>query len=140
LSEEERAQLMERLREAEQSEQSWRKITAESQAEAAVYRDLLEDCYEAARQARANNDLSLLSKVNTLFLTTPSKQDVKRWGKYFLDAYMRDARWLRDTKKALELIKAEAEKLLEDNTTNAELKKKIENIIKVADEGLIEHI
>ena len=75
-----------------------------------------------------------------MFLTTPSKQDVKRWGKYFLDAYMRDARWLRDTKKALELIKAEAEKLLEDNTTNAELKKKIENIIKVADEGLIEHI
>jgi hypothetical protein len=62
---------------------------------------------------------------------------VKEWGKYFLQAYMRDAGWLEDTKKALEQIKAAAENLLEDNRINTELKNKI---IAAAEDGLITHI
>ncbi|MBA3242492.1 MAG: hypothetical protein H0T60_14785, partial [Acidobacteria bacterium] len=49
----EREKLLERLRKAEQ-------VAAESQAEAAVYRDLLEDCYRAADQALKGKDLNLL--------------------------------------------------------------------------------
>jgi hypothetical protein len=131
--EEERETLLERLRKAEQ-------IAAESQAEAAVYRDMLEDCYRGAKQALDRQDLTLLDRniVNrTMFFTVPDKEDVKEWGKYFLQAYMRDAGWLEDTKKALEQIKAAAENLLEDNRINTELKNKI---IAAAEDGLITHI
>jgi histone deacetylase complex regulatory component SIN3 len=131
--EEEQEALLQRLRKAEQ-------IAAESQAEAAVYRDMLEDCYEAAKQALERKDVSPLDRniVNrTTVFTVPDIEDVKQWGKYFLHAYMRDAGWLEDTKKALEQIKADAENLLEDNQINAELKKKI---IAIAEDGLIPHI
>jgi hypothetical protein len=131
---EERKNLLERVLKAEQT-------AAESQAGSAVYRDLLVDCYEAARQAQANNDLSLLSNVKaTFFFTTPSDQDVTRWGKYFLEAHMRDARWLRITKESLKLIKAEAEKLLEKNEISTELRMSIKKIHEAAEEGLITHV
>ncbi|MDQ3755250.1 MAG: hypothetical protein M3371_11030 [Acidobacteriota bacterium] len=128
----ERERLLEELQRARQA-------ALESQAEAAVYRDMLEDCYEAVRQALAHKDIELLPKIInwTMFFTTPSEQEGKRLGKDFLDAYVRDAGWLRDAKKALEQIKAAAEKLLEDNKTNAELKKRI---IAIAEDGLITHI
>jgi hypothetical protein len=130
--EEERATLLERLRKAEQ-------IAAESQAEAAVYRDLLEDCYKAADQALKDKDLNLLYTVTgkLSFSWMPSETDGKQWGKYFLHAYMRDASWLKHTKEALQEIKADAENLLEDNQTNAKLKKRI---IATAEHGLITHI
>ena len=135
---EERQQLLERLRKAEQAEQEWRKIAAESQAEAAVCRDLLEGYYEAARQAIDKGDTSLLPKIaQTSFHYVPTESDTKRWGKYFLRTYLRDAGWLEDTKKALEQIESDAEKLLEDNEVNAALKKKI---IATAEKGLIAHV
>lgn len=129
--EEEREKLLERLRKHE-------RIALESQAEAAVCRDLLEACYEAASQALAKKDFTLLEKIaRTSFSYTPTKEDTEEWGKYFLDAYMRDAKWLEDTLKALEYIKADAENLLEDNEVNAGLKKKI---MAAADVGLIQHL
>jgi hypothetical protein len=129
--EEERETLLERLRKAEQ-------IAAESQAEAAVYRDLLEDCYEAAKQAYNRKDIDLLPKIiNSLGFTLPGEREGKVLGKLFLNAYMRDARSLRHAKKALGEIKADAENLLEDNQINTELKNKI---IAAAEDGLITHI
>jgi len=130
---EERETLLERLRKYEQ-------IAAESQAEAAVYRDMLEDCYEAAKQAYNSKDIDLLPKIirfNSMGFTMPGEQEGKALGKLFLNAYMRDARWLRHAKKALEQIKADAENLPEDNETNAELKKRI---IAAAENGLITHV
>lgn len=132
----ERETLLERLRKAEQ-------IAAESQAEAAVYRDMLEDCYEAAKQAYNSKDIDLLPKImrlNSMGFTMPSEREGKALGKLFLNAYMRDARWLRHAKNALGQIKAEAENLLEDEQTNAELKKKITAIADIAEDGLITHI
>lgn len=130
--EEERETLLERLLKAEQ-------IAAESQAEAAVYRDLLEDCYKAADEALHNKDLNLLYTVTgkLAFNWMPSETDGKQWGKYFLHAYRRDAWGLKHAKEALERIKADAENLLEDNKTNAELKKRI---IAAAENGLITHV
>lgn len=129
--EEEREKLLQTVRKANQ-------VAAESQAEAAVCRDLLEDCYKAASEALAQNDMSLLRKIaRTSFSYIPTKQDTKEWGKYFLDAYARDAGWLEDAKKALERIKTYAAQLSEATEGNAELKKKI---IDVAEEGLITHI
>ena len=129
----EREELLERVRKAEQ-------IASESQAEAAVYRDLLEDLYKAADQAIKNNDLPLLHKITgrLAFWNVPSEGDVKEWGKYFLHAYIRDAGWLDDTKKALEKIKEYAEQLaVEADSKNAELR---ESILKTAGDGLIPHI
>ena len=130
--EEERETLLERLRKAEQ-------IAVESQAEAAVYRDLLEDCYKAADEALHNKDLNLLYTLTgkLAFNWMPSETDGKQWGKYFLHAYRRDAWWLKHAKEALERIKADAENLLEDNKMNAELKKRI---IAAAENGLITHV
>ena len=98
--EKERKELLERVKKAEQ-------IASESQAEAAVYRDLLEDLYKAADQALENNELGLLHKITgrLAFWNVPSEDDVKEWGRYFLHAYIRDAGSLDDTKKALEKIK-----------------------------------
>ncbi|MCA1630386.1 MAG: hypothetical protein LC785_04020 [Acidobacteria bacterium] len=128
----EHEKLLENLRRAEQ-------ITAESQAEAAVYRDLLEECWRAASEALKNEDLNLLYKITGKFSFDwmPSEHEGKQWGKLFLHAYMRDAGWLKLTKERLEQIKAYAEMILEDNETNAELKKKI---IAAAEDGLITHI
>jgi hypothetical protein len=131
--EEERETLLERLRKAEQ-------IAAESQAEAAVYRDMLEDCYEAAKQAYNSKNIDLLPKIirfNSMGFTMPSEREGKALGKLFLNAYMRDARWLRHAKKALGQIKSDAESLVEDNQINAELKKKI---VASVEDGLITHI
>ncbi len=131
--EDERAQLMEDLTRVNQ-------IALESQAEAAVYLKLLKNCNEAARQARDSGDISHLNSVdgNIVFYATPREDGSDEWGKYFLDAYIRDAGWLEDTKKALEQIKADAEKLsVEGDETNAELKRKI---IAAAEKGLILHL
>lgn len=128
----EQEKLLERLRKAEQ-------IAAESQAEAAVYRDLLEECWRAASEALKNKDLDLLYKITGKFSFDwmPSEHEGKQWGKLFLHAYMRDAGWLRLTKERLEQIKAYAEMILEDNETNAELKQKI---VDAAEDGLLTHI
>ncbi|MGB9178551.1 MAG: hypothetical protein WCB68_04825 [Pyrinomonadaceae bacterium] len=125
--EEERAQLLEQLQEA-------RRIAAESQAQAAVCQDLLEDYYNAARHAIGKNDIKLLPQIAHTHFSPIFTGDVKQWGKLFLQAYKRDARWLEDIKKACENIKTDAEKLsVEDNEANAELKKRI---ISTAEWGL----
>jgi hypothetical protein len=129
----ERETLLERLRKAEQ-------IAAESQAEAAVYRELVEDWREAATQAIAKKDFSLLYKINRRIppFYLPGKEEGELWGKLFLHAYIRDARWLGHTKQTLEQIRADAENLsVEDNEANTILKKKI---ISAVEAGLIEHI
>jgi hypothetical protein len=128
----EHEKLLENLRKAEQ-------IAAESQAEAAVYRDLLEECWRAASEALKNENLALLYKVTgkSSFDWMPSEHEGKQWGKLFLHAYMRDARWLKHAKEQLEQIKEYAGMIVEDNEANAELKKKI---IAAAEDGLITHI
>lgn len=129
----ERKALLDRLRKAEQ-------VAAESQAEAAVYRELLEDWYEAAQRARAQKNFDLLQVINNRIIPfyLPEKEEGKEWGKLFLYAYMRDARWLDHAKQALERIKADAEKLkAEDGDSNSELKRRI---LRAAEDGLIEHI
>lgn len=137
--EEERKQLLEHLAKAEQVADEAKQVAAECIGESAVYRDMVEEYYMAARQALDKQDVSYLHKVKgTAFFTTPSKEDVKRWGKDFLHAYKRDARWLRDAKKALEQIKVEVEKLsVDDNEANSQAKK---NIIEIAKKGLITHL
>ena len=128
---EEREQLLTDLQKANQ-------VAAESQAEAAVCRDLLEDCYKAASEALAKNEISLLSKIaKTSFSHVPTKQDTEEWGKYFLHAYVRDAGWLKHAKQALEEICREAEKLSDDQEQTAELKTRI---IAAAKKGLITHV
>jgi hypothetical protein len=128
----EREKLLERLQKAEQ-------VAAESQAEAAVYRDLLEECWRAASEALKAGEVDLLYKITgkLSFDWMPSEHEGKQWGKLFLHACMRDARWLEHAKKRLEQIKADAELILEDNETNAELKRKI---IDAAEDGLITHL
>jgi hypothetical protein len=104
-----------------------------------VYRSMLEELYEAADQAIQKKDLELLYRITgkLAFWYVPSESDVKQWGKDFLHAYRRDAGWLRDTKKALESIKAAAEKLEVEGDRNDELRT---SIIKAAEKGLITHI
>jgi hypothetical protein len=128
----EREKLLERLRKAEQ-------VAAESQAEAAVYRDLLEECWRAASEALQAGEVNLLYKITgkLSFDWMPSEHEGKQWGKLFLHAYMRDAGWLNHAKEQLSQIKAAAEMILEDNASNAELKMKI---IDAAEKGLITHI
>lgn len=131
--EDERKELLERLQKAEQS-------ILESKAEAAVYWELLEDWDEAAKQAQAQKDFSLLQRINRRMIPfhLPNKEEGELLGKHFLNAYMRDARWLGHAKQALERIRADAEKLsVEDNEANAKLKK---SIIETAEEGLIVHL
>ena len=129
--EEEREELIERLRKAEQ-------IAAEAQSEAAVYWDMLEDWREAAARALEQKELSLLHNITgrqyvPFFIA--GKEEGKLWGKLFLKAYMRDARWLARAKQSLERIRADAEKLsVEDSETNMELKR---SIIEAAERGLI---
>jgi hypothetical protein len=128
--EEEREELIERLRKAEQ-------IAAEAQSEAAVYWELLEDWYEAAKQAQAQQDFSLLQIINRRIppFYLPNKDEGKLWGKLFLSACMRDARWLARAKQSLERIRADAENLSpEDSETNMELKR---SIIEAVEQGLI---
>ena len=129
---EEREKLLESLHEA-------RRIAAESQAETAVYRKLLEECWRAASEALKYKDLALLYKITGKFSFDwmPSEHEGKQWGKLFLHACIRDAGWLEHAKKRLEEIKADAEMILEDNETNTELKRKI---INAAEDGLITHI
>ena len=129
---EERESLLESLRENKQ-------IAVESQAEVAVYRQMLEECWQAASEALKEENLNLLYEITgkLSFDWMPSKREGKQWGKLFLHACMRDARWLERTKKRLEEIETYAEQLLEDNETNAELKKKI---IAAAQDGLVTHI
>src|ERR671938_883349 len=111
----EREKLLERLRKAEQ-------VAAESQAEAAVYRDLLEECWRAASEALQAGEVNLLYKITgkLSFDWMPSEHEGKQWGKLFLHAYMRDAGWLNHAKEQLSQIKAAAEMILEDNASNAE--------------------
>jgi hypothetical protein len=129
----EREELLERVRKAEQ-------VANESQAEAAVYRELLEDLYKAAYQALKHKNLDLLHEITRRlsFFDVPSESDVKEWGKYFLHAYIRDAGWLEKAKQSLEKIKFYAKRLdVEGNPANAELK---ENILEAARDGLIPHV
>ena len=129
---EERERLLERLRRAEQ-------IAAESQAEAAVYRKMLEECWRAASEALKKEDLGLLYKITGKFSFDwmPSEHEGKHWGKLFLHACMRDADWLKHAKSRLEEIKADAELIVADNETNTKLKEKI---ISAAEDGLVIHI
>ena len=94
---EEREKLLERLRKFEQ-------IAAESQAEAAIYRKMLEECWQAASAALKSEDLNLLYKITGKFSFdwTPTEHEGKQWGKLFLHAYMRDVGWLKRTKERLE--------------------------------------
>lgn len=128
----EREKLLESLRKTEQ-------VAAESQAEAAVYRKMLEECWRAASEALKGGELSLLYTITGKFSFdwAPTEREGKKWGKIFLHAYMRDAGWLKHAKKCLEQVKADAEMILEDNETNAELKRKI---IDTAEDGLTIHI
>lgn len=106
----------------------------------AVYRSLLEELYEAADQAIQKKDIGLLHTITgkLAFWYVPSEDDVRQWGKDFLHAYKRDARWLYHTKQALEKIKAAAEQFqVEAGSQNSELQRRI---IEVAEDGLITHI
>lgn len=115
-------------------------MAGESQAEAAVYRELLEDWYEVARIAETQKDFGMLHRINkggAVPFYLPDREEGKLWGKYFLHAYARDANWLAHAKKALEKIKSDADKLPEDSEELAVLKK---SIIQAADDGLITHV
>ena len=129
---EEREELLNRLKEAE-------RLRAESQSEAAVYLDSLRECYEAAEQALSKKDLDLLYRITgkLTFSWMPSKAEGEQLGRYFLDAYIRDARWLQDTKEALDQIKADAERLPEDNELSAKIKRRI---MAAAEKGLVTHV
>jgi len=128
----EREELLERVRTADQ-------MVNEIQAEAAVYRKLLEDCYRAAQTATEKNDVDYLNKILHLHIfRVPSEDEVKRLGKYFLHAYIRDAGWLNTAKKSLQEIQSAAEKLdVEGCPANNELK---ERILEAVKDGLIPHI
>ena len=105
----------------------------------AVYRDLLEELYNAADQAIQKKDLELLHKITgkLAFWYVPGESDVKQWGKDFLHAYRRDAGWLSDAKRSLEKIRGAAKQLDLEDPKNTELKAQI---IKAADDGLITHV
>ncbi|MCA1614269.1 MAG: hypothetical protein LC800_09060 [Acidobacteria bacterium] len=105
-----------------------------------VYRKLLEDLYEAADQAIQKQDFGLLYQITgkLTFRHVPSELDAKQWGRDFLHAYRRNAGWLRDTKEALESIRAAVEELeVVEDSRNARLKTQI---LEAAERGLITHI
>ena len=62
---------------------------------AAVYRDLLEELYNAADQAIQQKDLDLLNKITgkLAFWYVPEESDVKQWGKDFLHAQTNRYSW-----------------------------------------------
>ena len=126
-----RKELLERVQKAE-------RLAAESQSEAAVYLESLRECYAAAEQALANKDLDLLYQITgkLTFTWMPSKTQGEQLGRYFLDAYITDARWLETAKQALKEVKAAAEQLPEEYEPNAELKKRI---LAAAEKGLTTH-
>lgn len=126
-------ELSDRLRKAEQ-------VANESQAEAAVYRELLEDLYKAADQAISDNNVSRLYEITRklTFNWMPSESQAKLWGKYFLHAYVRHADWLEYVKQSLERIRSDAERLdATDKPANAELKQRI---LDAVEDGLVPHI
>jgi hypothetical protein len=126
-------EVSERLRKAEQ-------VANESQAEAAVYRELLEDLYKAADQAINDNNVNRLYEITRklTFNWMPNESQAKLWGKYFLNAYIRDTGWLEHTKHSLERIRADAERLdVVDKPANAELKQRI---LATVENGLIPHV
>lgn len=115
------------------------KVAHEHFGAVAVYASMLEELYKAADQAIQSKDLELLFKITgrMSFWDTPNESDVKRWGKDFLQAYRRDANWLRDAKTALTKIEAAAKELGVDSARNEELKALI---IKFAEDGLVTHL
>lgn len=115
------------------------KIAHEHFGAVAVYASMLEELYKAADQAIQSKNLELLFKITgrMAFWDTPSENDVRRWGKDFLQAYRRDASWLRDAKTALTKIEAAAMELGADSARNEELKNEI---IKFAEDGLVTHL
>lgn len=123
--------LAERLYRAEQ-------YATECLGEAAVYRELLETCYKAATKASETGDVKFLHTEMTLHhFNVPDSDQARTWGKDFVYAYSRDASWLHTAKKALERIRADAEKLPESEAKAIALKK---SILDAAEEGLIPHI
>lgn len=126
-------ELSERLRQAEQ-------VANESQAEAAVYRELLEDLYKAAQTAIQENDVGLLYRITMKldFNFVPSKSEVTLWGKSFLHTHVRGMAWLERAKQSLERIEAYAGRLTtHDSPTNDELKLQI---MDAARDGLIPRV
>lgn len=126
--EDERKSLLERLHKAE-------KIAAESQAEAAVYKDQLDECSSYANEAQkalqtGNQDLAF-QKVRLIpLIVQTTKTDAPKWGKYFLEASIRDNYKLENTKKMLEQIRIELEKFsVNDNDRNSEIKKQIFKLV-----------
>lgn len=106
--------------------------------EAAVYRELLETCYRAATKASEAGKVELLHTEMTLHqFHVPGREQARSWGKDFVYAYGRDASWLHMTKRMLEKIEAEAEKLPESDPQIAEIKQRIKDAAK---DGLIPHI
>jgi hypothetical protein len=131
-SAEEREQLLERVRKAEQ-------VAIECQGEAATYRHMLETCYEAAQKASDTKNVSYLHTItHRLAFTVPSEHEMKGLGQIFLNACKRDSSWLSRTKEALEKIKVEAQQLdVDKESSNSEVK---DRIIELAEWGLIIHI
>jgi len=140
--ENERAQLLERVKKAEE-------VANQCRAEAGVYRDLLDKCREAADNAReaANkaieaNSIAFVSE----FISEIEKQTrwaaneglVKELGRKLIYSYRGDKAWLSRTLQSLETIKAHAEKLtVEERSPNAEIK---DEVLKAAKDGLIRQL
>jgi hypothetical protein len=114
---------------------SCEKRAAETMAEAAVCRDLI----EKVRTATAEGNFSLLTELPfSAVLSTANNHSTERWGADFLHLYKTNARWLEHAKQALNEIKAEAEQLdVVDGDRNSEIKQKILRSIAT---GLTVHI
>lgn len=97
----ERSELLERVRKAEQ-------IAEESKIEAAVYREQLGRILKLAQRAVSEKHFDFMQGVVDLASGVLNKDNgnVKKWGRSWREAWLTDLDWLNDTLSALKRIKA----------------------------------
>lgn len=113
----ERAQLLERVRRAEEQAQ-------ECRVEAAVYRKQLVECADLAR--KAVNDPFYIQGVVSLASLSLQESNIKQWGKEWAKIWDMDMEWLKTAIQSFKDIRAAVAELdVEGNPHNAVLKARI---------------
>ena len=98
---------------------------SETQAEALLYRQKLQDCYEAARLAIQKNNLAAFFEFIPLpGLNVPATEEARTWAGDFMHACKIDTRALGTATASLERIQALASQLSNEGN-NENLKQEI---------------
>ena len=129
--ENEKEQQLERVKKAEE-------VAAQCQAEAGVYRDLLNKCHEAASKAIETNNIAFVYEIEKQTRLAADESLVKELGRILIHSFWSDKAWLSRTFRSLEKIKVLAERLtIEEGSSNAKIK---DEILEAAKDGLIQQL